>query len=86
MADSMIALVIISIGITTLLMCRQQLDFMNKQHVMKLNAARLAKEASDEYMLTGDTAEISRPGFQAIAANDQVVVYHQGKIVLKVTK
>lgn len=85
MADSILALIVVSIGIASLLVCQQQLNCLQAKHVVRLRAARLAKEASDEYCIHGTNTAVNRNNYRTIVTDNQVQVYYQGKIVLRIS-
>ena len=85
MADSVLALAVISLGISSLLICQQQLNHLQAKHLVKLNAARLAKETSDEYYISGQKTVQRRNDYRAVASSNQVTVYYQNRPVLRVS-
>ena len=81
LADSLIALTIISLGITFTLICHQCLVRQTKQQYINLAAHRIAKEATDELVAT------QRPVYlNAIASEKKVVVSLDDQIILEVRK
>ena len=60
MTDSILALLIISIGLGSLAVCQVQLHYQQRQHLIKLTAARLLKEASDGYRIQHRQTVINR--------------------------
>ncbi|MCX2186811.1 hypothetical protein [Limosilactobacillus pontis] len=86
MADSILALTVVTLGIVTLLTAQQQLSRQQGQHDARLIAARLAKESSDQLVATGRPAIIERGGYRARATLDQVTVYHGSRLVVLLRK
>lgn len=84
MADSLMALLVISLAINLLIFCEKQLVRQQRIAEQKVAAARLGKEASDQYLLTRQKAIIHRNKMVAYASEDQVVVTDRGQLVLKV--
>lgn len=86
MADSILALTVVTLGIVTLLTAQQQLSRQQGQHDARLIAARLAKESSDQLVATGRPAIIERGGYRTRATLDQVTVYHGSRLVVLLRK
>lgn len=86
MADSLIALGIVTLGIVSCLSWQQQLSSVQRDHQIRLAAARLAKETSDQATETGHAAKIHRSGYAAIADQQSVSVWFRQKLVLRVSK
>lgn len=83
MTDSILALLIISIGLGSMAACQVQLHHQQRQHLIKLTAARLLKEASDGYRIHHCKTVIKRAGYQAVASPDQAAVWYQGRLVMR---
>lgn len=86
LADSLIALTIVSLGITFTLICHQCLVQQAKRQCTNLTAYRIAKEATDELVVTHKPAYIRRGEFRAIASPKRVIVYANNQVVLEVVK
>lgn len=86
MADSLIALGIVTLGIISCLVWQQQLSSLQRGHQVRLAAARLAKETSDQAVETGRLAKMHRSGYVAIANQQTVSVWFHQKLVLQVSK
>lgn len=86
MADSILALIVISLGVTTMITCQTALN--HRQHCIeqRLIAARLAKEASDGYRLYHRPVTVARLGYSATAAGSTVLVYSHGKAIMRIEK
>lgn len=85
MADSILALVVISLGITSLLTCQFALGSRQRNLEQRLTAARLAKEASDGYRLHHQPVELARQGYLATANKDGILVYSGRKVIMRIT-
>ncbi len=86
MADSILALTVVTLGIVTLMVCQRQLASQQAKHDTKLMAARLVKESSDQLYATGRTAVIKRGNYRAVAVPGQVTVYHGARLVVSLRK
>lgn len=86
MADSLIALGIVTLGIISCLAWQQQLSNVQRDHQIRLAAARLAKETSDQATETGHVAKIQRSGYAAVADRQAVSVWFRQKLVLRVSR
>ncbi|MGN1279627.1 MAG: hypothetical protein ACI4T4_02960 [Limosilactobacillus sp.] len=86
MADSILALAVVSLGIITLLTCQHQLSHQQAEHDTKLLAARLAKESSDQLLATGHPATIERGGCRATATPNRVTVYRNSRLVVSLRR
>lgn len=84
MADSILALIVISLGITSLLTCQFALSSRQRDLEQRLTAARLAKEASDEYLLHHQPVELTRQGYLATANEDGILVYSGRKVIMRI--
>lgn len=82
MADSILALAVVTLGIVTLLTSQQQLAHQQARYDGKLLAARLAKESSDQFRATGRPATLERQGFRATADSGRITVYHGQRLVV----
>ena len=82
MTDSILALLIISIGLGSLAVCQVQLHYQQRQHLIKLIAARLLKEA-DGYRIQHRQTVIDRAGYHAVAGSNQAAVWYQGRLVIR---
>ncbi|MCH3922458.1 hypothetical protein [Limosilactobacillus sp.] len=82
LADSLVALLVVALGIATLLMGQKQLAHQERQHRIRLCAARLAKEATDQQVATKRPATIRRGDFRALAQRRQVTVWYRQKMVV----
>ena len=83
MTDSILALLIISIGLGSLAVCQVHLHYQQRQHLIKLIAARLLKEASDGYRIQHRQTVIDRAGYHAVAGSNQAAVWYQGRLVIR---
>ena len=86
LADSLIALTIISLGITFTLICHQCLVHQTKQQYINLAAHRIAKEATDELVATQRPVYLRRDELNAIASEKKVVVSLDDQIILEFRK
>ncbi|MCI1975390.1 MAG: type II secretion system GspH family protein [Limosilactobacillus sp.] len=86
LADSLVALTIVSLSITFTLTCHQCMMQQNKRLQTNLVASRLAKEATDELAVTHHPIYLRRNEYSVVASSRQVVVYLQGERILEVTK
>lgn len=86
LADSLIALTIISLGITFTLICHQCLVRQIKQQYINLAAHRIAKKATDELVTTQRPVCLRRNELSAIASEEKVVVSLGDQIILEVRK
>ncbi len=86
MADSILALAVVTLGIITLLTCQQLLTRQQAKHDTKLMAARLAKESSDQLLATGHPAVIERGGYKAVAVPDRITVYRNLRLVVSLRR
>lgn len=86
MADSILALAVVTLGIVTLMVCQRQLTYQQDRRDVKLMAARLAKESSDQLLATGHTTVIKRGDYRAVAAPGHVTVYHNSRLVVSLRK
>lgn len=84
MADSLVALFVITLAINLVVLCEFQLIKQQQNAQQRLAAARLGKEASDQYRLTTKKAEMWRGEMRAQANRDGVVVVYQGRPILRV--
>lgn len=84
MADSMVALIVISIGIISLFLCQQQLGQQERQSMVKLQAARLAKEASAGVRDGHNPITVKRGSYLAQADQQAVAVYDDNHLLLRV--
>ncbi|MEY8442347.1 hypothetical protein AALA17_06885 [Lactobacillaceae bacterium 24-114] len=86
LADSLIALSVITISITFIFINRQALIRQREDKVVKLEASRLAKECSDELRVDHGkgSVQIHRNGYVASANRQRVKVTWQGKEVINV--
>ncbi|WP_373842602.1 hypothetical protein [Limosilactobacillus sp.] len=84
LADSLVALTIVTLGIGMLLAGQQQLSIQQRHHQARLIAARLAKEATDQLIATrGEkTVSIQRGPYRALANSRGVVVQNGHKTVV----
>ena len=85
MADSMVALAIISLGIFSFSVCEIQLHQQQRQLIVKLTAARLAKEASAGYRCTHRLTTIKRGPYVAVARKGYAEVTFQQDRILRIT-
>ena len=85
MADSMVALAIISLGIFSFSVCETQLHQQQRQLIVKLTAARLAKEASAGYRCTHRLTTIKRGPYVAVARKGYAEVTFQQDRILRIT-
>lgn len=83
LADSLIALTIISLGITFTLICHQCLVRQSKK---QLAAYRIAKEATDELITTHRPVYIRRDKLSAVTSEEKVIVSLGGQTILEVRK
>lgn len=86
LADSLIALMIVSLGITFTLICHQCLVYQSKKQCINLAAYRIAKEATDELITTHRPAYIRRDELSAVASEKKVIVSHGDQTILEVRK
>lgn len=86
LADSIVALTIISLSITFTLICHNCLLQQAKRQEINLAANRLAKEASDELVAVHHSVNIRRGNFLASANRNRVVVYRSDQKILEVVK
>lgn len=86
LADSLLALTIISLGITFTLICHQCLMQRARQQQVNLAAWRIAKEATDELAVTQQSVHARRSKFNAIASRKRVIVYYGNQMVLEVAR
>ena len=86
MADSILALTFITVGVATLLTCEQQLHRQQERYDTKLAAARLAKESSDQMLATRRPATIQRGNLHAVAAPGRITVWHGFQMVVQLRK
>lgn len=84
LADSMVALFIIVMATTWFLLVESQLAMEHRQSLEKLSAARLAKEAADQYQLNKKPQTISRGNLTAHASVHSVTVLRSGRVLLEV--
>lgn len=84
MADSMVALAIISLGIFSFSVCQAQLHQQQRQLIIKLTAARLAKEASAGYYCTHRSTTIKRGPYVAVARKGYAEVTFQQDRILRI--
>lgn len=84
MADSMVALAIISLGILSFSACQVQLHQQQRQLIIKLTAARLAKEASAGYHCTHRPTTIKRGPYIAVARKGYAEVTFQHDSILRI--
>lgn len=84
MADSLIALGMVTLMITSILLWQHQLLAQQQVHMMRLKAARIAKESSDQSRAERHKARIKRENYTAVANRDEVTVWYQDKLVLRV--
>lgn len=84
MADSLVALIVVALGINLVIVCEQQIIRQQRDAQLKLAAARLGKEASDQYAVTRQHVTLSRAKMQAQTDQAGVRVYYQGRQVLRV--
>lgn len=84
LADSMVALFIIVMATTWFLLVESQLAMEHRQSLEKLSAARLAKEAADQYQLNKAPQTITRDNFTAHATVHSVTVLRSGRVLLEV--
>lgn len=82
MADSILALAVVTLGIVTLLTSQQQLTRQQARHDGRLMAARLAMESSDQSRATGRPAIIERQGYRATADSGRIAVFHGQRLVV----
>lgn len=83
MTDSILALLIISIGLGSLAVCQIQLHHQQRQHLIKLTAARLLKEASDGYQIHRRQTVIDRADYHAVAVANHAAVWYRGRLVIR---
>lgn len=76
LADSLVALTIVTLGISMLLAEQHQLGIQQRRHQTRLVAARLAKEVTDQLVATKGrkTVSIRRGPYQALANSHGVIV------------
>ncbi len=86
LADSLIALTIISLVITFTLICHQCLVRQSKKQCIDLAAYRIAKEATDELITTHQPVYIRRDKLSAVASEEKVIVSLGGQTILEVGK
>lgn len=84
MADSLVALLIVALGINLIYGCERQLVRQQRNEQVKLMAARLGKEASDQYAITRKRAVINRQAMHAQADHNGVEVNYRGRLILQV--
>lgn len=87
LADSLIALSIITVSITFVLINREAMIRQRESKIVRLEASRLAKECSDELKQRRgkENVQISRKGYIASANQYRVVVTWHGKKVIYVS-
>lgn len=82
MADSILALLIVTVGVLSFATCQHQLYLQQNRHFERLVAARMAKESSDQLRQNKKKAIIVRGGYRAVADQGEVRVwYHQRQII-----
>lgn len=81
----MVALAIISLGIFSFSVCEIQLHQQQRQLIVKLTAARLAKEASAGYRCTHRLTTIKREPYVAVARKGYAEVTFQQDRILRIT-
>lgn len=86
MADSLVAMFVVALGINLFFICEQQLQSQQRQQQLKLAAARLGKEASDQAAINGQSAKLRDQGMIAQANSQQVVVRANGQTLYQVVK
>lgn len=86
MADSLVGLFIIAMGINLFFICEKQLWLQNRNLQLKMVATRLGKEASDLYAVKKQPAVLRHGDLTAKATQQRVVVYKNGRYLWQVEK
>lgn len=83
MTDSILALLIISVGLGSLTICQVQLHSQQRQYLVRLTAARILKEASDGYRIHHCQTVIERADYRAVAEKNRAAVWYQDRLVIR---
>ncbi|MBB1062634.1 type II secretion system protein [Limosilactobacillus fastidiosus] len=86
LADSLIALTIISLSITFTLVSHECLIQQSKRQQVNLVASRMAKEATDELVATNRPVFIKQNEFSAVASRKGVNVYRYRQPIFEVRR
>lgn len=86
LADSLVALTIISLSITFTLVSHECLIQQRKRQQVDLVASRIAKEATDELVATNRPVFIRQNKFSAVASRKDVKVYRYRQLIFEVTR
>lgn len=86
MADSLISLFIVAMGINLFFICEKQLWLQNRNLQLKMAATRLGKEASDLYAVKKQSVILSRCDLTAKATVQRVVVYNNDRCLYRVER
>ncbi|GGI63360.1 HEM-1/HEM-2 family protein [Limosilactobacillus caviae] len=86
MADSLVALTVITIGINLFFICEQQLQVQRQREQLKLAAIRLGKEASDLYAIKHENIVLSKDKIVAKVNLRELTVYYQDECLYRIAK
>lgn len=86
MADSLISLLVVAMGINLFFICEKQLWLQNRNLQLKMAATRLGKEASDLYAVKKQPVILRQWDLTAKATVQKVIVYKNGQCLCRVEK
>lgn len=86
LADSIVALTIVSLSVAFTLMSHQCLHQQLRRQETELAASRLGKESADELLVSHHRVHKRRGNLVAEASLDRIIVYSSGQRIVEVTR
>lgn len=86
LAESIMTLLILSLAVVTISLAQQGLKQQQTRRAVYLTAARLAKEASDQLVITGSPQMRHQQAFTVYSSPRQVQVNWHGQKILRVLR